>query len=197
MAETVVFSEPYVWEFLGQIGIVFVAMLAGNVLRTFIPALRKLYIPSAIIGGFLVLAIKQIPGVGAHVDNATMEIICYHCLGLGFAAMALKTAKSERKVSTVKVVESGAIMAGGYLIQAIVGLVISIAFFLLSSGGFYYAAGLILPMGFGQSTGSALSWGSNYEANYGFEGGSTFGLATAEQHFPVLFPVLFLPCIFS
>ena len=37
MAETVVFSEPYVWEFLGQIGIVFVAMLAGNVLRTFIP----------------------------------------------------------------------------------------------------------------------------------------------------------------
>ena len=185
MAETVVFSEPYVWEFLGQIGIVFVAMLAGNVLRTFIPALRKLYIPSAIIGGFLVLAIKQIPGVGAHVDNATMEIICYHCLGLGFAAMALKTAKSERKVSTVKVVESGAIMAGGYLIQAIVGLVISIAFFLLSSGGFYYAAGLILPMGFGQSTGSALSWGSNYEANYGFEGGSTFGLATAAIGFIV------------
>ena len=185
MAETVVFSEPYVWEFLGQIGIVFVAMLAGNVLRTFIPALRKLYIPSAIIGGFLVLAIKQIPGVGAHVDNATMEIVCYHCLGLGFAAMALKTAKSERKVSTVKVVESGAIMAGGYLIQAIVGLVISIAFFLLSSGGFYYAAGLILPMGFGQSTGSALSWGSNYEANYGFEGGSTFGLATAAIGFIV------------
>ena len=185
MAETVVFSEPYVWEFLGQIGIVFVAMLAGNVLRTFIPALRKLYIPSAIIGGFLVLAIKQIPGVGAHVDNSTMEIICYHCLGLGFAAMALKTAKSERKVSTVKVVESGAIMAGGYLIQAIVGLVISIAFFLLSSGGFYYAAGLILPMGFGQSTGSALSWGSNYEANYGFEGGSTFGLATAAIGFIV------------
>lgn len=194
MAETVVFSEPYVWEFLGQIGIVFVAMLAGNVLRTFIPALRKLYIPSAIIGGFLVLAIKQIPGVGAHVDNATMEIVCYHCLGLGFAAMALKTAKSERKVSTVKVVESGAIMAGGYLIQAIVGLVISIAFFLLSSGGFYYAAGLILPMGFGQSTGSALSWGSNFEANYGFVGGSNFGLAVAAIGFIVgsVFGVIYL-----
>ena len=34
MAETVVFSEPYVWEFLGQIGIVFVAMLAGMVIFT-------------------------------------------------------------------------------------------------------------------------------------------------------------------
>ena len=185
MAETVVFSEPYVWSFLGQLGIVFVAMLVGNVLRTWIPFLRKLYIPAAIIGGFLVLAVKQIPAVSAQVDNATMEIVCYHCLGLGFAAMALKTAKSERKVSSVKVVESGAIMAGGYLIQAIVGLVISIAFYFIFSGRFFYAAGLILPMGFGQSTGSALSWGSNYEANYGFEGGSTFGLATAAIGFIV------------
>ncbi len=183
MPETVVFSESYVWTFLGQIGIVFIAILVGNVLRTWIPCLRKLYIPSAIIGGFLVLIIKQIPAFGEQIDNATMEIVTYHCLGLGFAAMALKTAKSEKKVSTVKVVESGAIMAGGYLIQAIVGLFISIA--LSFAGDYFYAAGLILPMGFGQSTGSALSWGSNYEANYGFEGGSTFGLATAAIGFIV------------
>ena len=183
MPETVVFSDSYVWTLMGQIGIIFVAMLAGNVLRTWIPFLRKLYIPSAIIGGFLVLIIKQIPAVGAHVDNATMEIVTYHCLGLGFAAQALKAAKSERKVPTSKVVESGAIMSGGYLIQAIVGLVISIAFFYIS--GSFYSAGLILPMGFGQSTGSALSWGSNFEANYGFTGGSSFGLATAAIGFIV------------
>ena len=100
MPETVVFSDSYVWTLMGQIGIIFVAMLAGNILRTWIPFLRKLYIPSAIIGGFLVLIIKQIPAVGAHVDNATMEIVTYHCLGLGFAAQALKAAKSERKVPT-------------------------------------------------------------------------------------------------
>lgn len=183
MPETVVFSDSYVWTFLGQIGLVFIAMLVGNVLRTRIPFLRRLYIPSAIIGGFLVLIIKQIPAVGAHVDNATMEIVTYHCLGLGFAAQALKAAKSERKVSTSKVIESGAIMSGGYMIQAIVGLVISIVFFYV--GGSFYAAGLILPMGFGQSTGSALSWGSNFEANYGFTGGSSFGLATAAIGFIV------------
>lgn len=183
MPETVVFSDAYVWAFLGQLAIVFIAMLVGNVLRTQIPFLRRLYIPSAIIGGFLVLIIKQIPAVEALIDNATMEIVTYHCLGFGFAAMALKTAKSEKKVSTVKVVESGAIMAGGYMIQAIVGLVISIAAFYI--GGYFYAAGLILPMGFGQSTGSALSWGSNFEANYGFAGGSTFGLAVAAIGFIV------------
>ena len=183
MPDTVVFSDAYVWTFLGQLAIMFTAILVGNVLRTQIPFLRRLYIPSAIVGGFLVLALKQIPAIGAVIDSDVMEIITYHTLGFGFAAMALKTAKSERKVSSVKVIESGAIMAGGYLIQAIIGLIISITFFF--AFGSFYAAGLILPMGFGQSTGSALSWGSNYEANYGFEGGSTFGLATAAIGFIV------------
>lgn len=183
MPETVVFSDAYVWTFMGQMAILFIAILLGNVLRTKVPFLKKLYIPAAIIGGFLVLILKQIPALTPMVDNATMEIITYHCLGLGFAAMALKTAQEEKKVSTVKVVESGAIMAGGYMIQALVGLVISIVFFY--AAGKFYAAGLILPMGFGQSTGSALSWGSNFEANYGFVGGSNFGLAVAAIGFIV------------
>ena len=192
MPETVVFSDAYVWTFLAQLAILFIAILVGNVLRTWVPFLKKLYIPAAIIGGFLVLILKQIPILTPLVDNATMEIITYHCLGLGFAAMALKTAQEEKKVSTVKVVESGAIMAGGYMIQAIIGLVISIAFFFLN--GSFYAAGLILPMGFGQSTGSALSWGSNFEANYGFVGGSNFGLAVAAIGFIVgsVFGVVYL-----
>ncbi len=193
MPETVVFSDAYVWTFTGQLAILFIAILAGNVLRTWVPFLKKLYIPAAIIGGFLVLALKQIPALTPLVDNATMEIITYHALGLGFAAMALKTAQEEKKVSTVKVVESGAIMAGGYLIQAIIGLVISIAFFFINSK-YFYAAGLILPMGFGQSTGSALSWGSNFEANYNFSGGSNFGLAVAAIGFIVgsIFGVIYL-----
>ena len=193
MPETVVFSDAYVWTFMGQLAILFIAILAGNILRTWVPFLRKLYIPAAIIGGFIVLALKQIPALTPLVDNATMEIITYHTLGLGFAAMALKTAQEEKKVSTVKVVESGAIMAGGYLIQAIIGLVISIAFFFVNSK-YFYAAGLILPMGFGQSTGSALSWGSNFEANYSFAGGSNFGLAVAAIGFIIgsVFGVIYL-----
>ena len=193
MPETVVFSDAYVWTFMGQLAILFIAILVGNVLRTWVPFLKKLYIPAAIIGGFLVLGLKQIPALTPLVDNATMEIITYHALGLGFAAMALKTAQEEKKVSTVKVVESGAIMAGGYLIQAVIGLVLSIAFYFINSK-YFYAAGLILPMGFGQSTGSALSWGSNFEANYNFAGGSNFGLAVAAIGFIVgsVFGVIYL-----
>lgn len=40
-------------------------------------------------------------------------------------------------------------------------------------------------MGFGQSIGSALSRGSNYETNYGFEGGASFGLPVASIGFIV------------
>ena len=182
-AETVVFSDAYVWDYLGQLALLFFAMLIGNIFRTQIPFLKKLYIPSALIGGGLVLLLKQIPAVDGFVNGVVMQIITYHCLGIGFAALALKTAKSKKLVSTVKVVESGAIMAGSYLLQAIVGLVISIGAFFLAD--YFFAAGLILPMGFGQSTGSALSWGSKYETSYGFEGGASYGLAVAAIGFIV------------
>ena len=61
-------------------------------------------------------------------------------------------------------------MAVGYLVQALIGLVISIAFFY--AGSSFYAAGLISPMGFGQNTGSALSLGSSLETNCGLTGGA-------------------------
>lgn len=183
MADTVVFSDSYVWTFCCQLAILFGAMLVGNIIRTRVPYIKKLYIPSALLGGLVVLLMKLIPVVNSFIDNVTMQIVAYHCLGLGFAAMALKTMKNKRSVSTTKIVESGAIMAGSYLIQAIVGLAISIAAFFIAD--YFFAAGLILPMGFGQSTGSALSWGSNYETSYGFTGGASYGLAVAAIGFIV------------
>ena len=75
-------------------------------------------------------------------------------------------------------------MASSYMLQAIVGLVVSLPMYFLAD--YFYAAGLILPMGFGQSIGSALSRSSNYETNYGFEGGASFGLPVASIGFIVV-----------
>ena len=75
-------------------------------------------------------------------------------------------------------------MASSYMLQAIVGLVVSLSMYFLAD--YFYAAGLILPMGFGQSIGSALSRSSNYETNYGFEGGASFGLPVASIGFIVV-----------
>ena len=97
MPETVVFSDAYVWTFMGQLAILFIAILLGNVLRTKVPFLKKLYIPAAIIGGFLVLILKQIPALTPMVDNATMEIITYHCLGLALPQWRSRPLRRRRR----------------------------------------------------------------------------------------------------
>jgi len=49
--------------------------------------------------------------------------------------------------------------------------------------GFFPAAGILLPFGFGQGTGQALNYGTIYETQYGFIGGKSFGLTIAAMGF--------------
>ncbi len=177
------FADDQVWTLFLQFLILFVAILIGNILRTRLPFVKKLLIPSSLLGGLLIFLIKFIPIFDSFINTEIMQIITYHCLGFGFAALTLKTAKEKRKVSTVKIVESGAIMASSYLVQVIFGLLVSLALFYLMDS--FYGAGLVLPMGFGQGTGSALSWGSKFENGQGFVGGASFGLTVATIGFIV------------
>jgi ESS family glutamate:Na+ symporter len=48
---------------------------------------------------------------------------------------------------------------------------------------FFAAAGLLLPFGFGQGTGQAMNYGGIYEAEFGFDGGRSFGLTIAALGF--------------
>ena len=49
--------------------------------------------------------------------------------------------------------------------------------------GFFQAAGVLLPFGYGQGTGQALNYGGIYENDFGFEGGKVFGLTIASLGF--------------
>ena len=49
--------------------------------------------------------------------------------------------------------------------------------------GFFPAAGILLPFGYGQGTGQALNYGGIYESQYGFSGGKSFGLTIAALGF--------------
>ena len=103
-----------VWSFLVQIGLLLIFLLIGNVLRNVVPWFRKCLIPSAIIGGGLLLVVdivcKQF-GVML-VDNRIMQVVTYHGLGIGFAAMTLKTEKSTIKAKKSQIVEFGALQGG-------------------------------------------------------------------------------------
>ena len=94
-----------------------------------------------------------------------MQVITYHCLAIGFAAMSLKTEKSTHKTHRSQVIEFGALQGGTYMLQAFVGLGITLIMFLITRYGekiTSYISGLILPLAFGQGPGNALTWDINF-----------------------------------
>lgn len=170
------------WSALIQVSILLVAALVGNAIRRVVPFVRKSLLPSAVVGGLLILIFKFIPQVDRFIDATFMEGVAYHCLALGFVAIALKTNVNKSDGSGI-VIKTGAVVVGTYLIQGIVGIVITILLS-LAIAGLIPAAGLLLPLGFGQGPGQALNFGSVYEGA-GLEGGKSFGLTIATVGFLV------------
>ena len=181
-----------VWGFMVQFGCLLLFLLLGNILRRKIPFFRKCLVPSALLGGVLLL-IVNVTGKQFGVelfDNQLMQVITYHCLAIGFAAMSLKTEKSTHKTNPAQVLEFGALQGGTYMLQAFVGLGITLVLFLLTRNSdqvVSYVSGLILPLGFGQGPGNALSWDINYTNTPAamFAGNGSFGLSLASIGFVV------------
>ena len=190
-----------VWAFIVQLGLLLLFLMIGNILRRIIPLFRKCLIPSALLGGALLLIINIICkqfGI-ILVDNRLMQVITYHCLAIGFAAMSLKTEKSTHKTNRAQVFEFGALQGGTYMIQAFVGLGITVLMFLLTRYGDHvisYICGLILPLAYGQGPGNALSWDINFTntAAAQFAGNGSFGLSLASIGFVVasVFGVIYI-----
>ena len=190
-----------VWSFMVQLGLLLLFLVLGNILRRTIPLFRKCLIPSALLGGTLLMlcniCAKQFEFT--LVDNRLMQVITYHCLAIGFAAMSLKTEKSTHKTKPAQVLEFGALQGGTYMLQAFLGLGITLILFLLTRYGdqvISYICGLILPLGFGQGPGNALSWDINYTNTPAaqFSGSGSFGLSLASIGFLVasVFGVLYI-----
>ena len=188
VSQMMTFDRPEAWRWLIQFCILATALLLGNALRTNVPFLKKSLLPSALLGGLLLLIFKAFPGCREMINKPMMEVVTYHALGLGFVALALKNNKIESKSTPMKVIETGALTASTYVIQGIVGLLISIPFFLFGKR-LFYAAGLLLPMGYGQGPGQALNFGkifSGWASEQGLDfAGADFGLSIAAMGFIV------------
>ncbi len=190
-----------VWAFMVQLGLLLLFLMLGNILRRTIPLFRKCLVPSALLGGALLLITNIIckPFGFALVDRRLMQVTTYHCLAIGFAAMSLKTEKSTHKTNRAQVLEFGALQGGTYMLQAFVGLGITLVMFLITRYGeqvISYISGLILPLAFGQGPGNALSWDINFTNTPAaqFAGNGSFGLSLASIGFVVasVFGVLYI-----
>ena len=93
-------ANTALWSFILQFSVVAVSMVAANFLRRQIAFFRNSLLPTAVLGGFLLLGLRS-AGVIA-LDPALLEMITYHGLAIAFIAMSLRvTPKSTEKGSMV------------------------------------------------------------------------------------------------
>ena len=188
------FWDFSVWAWISLMAVVFVGLLLGNVLRKTIPFFRYSLIPTSVLGGIILLVFaglyRLITGdtffetaIFNYSGSEKLEIITYHTLALGFIASAFKTNGGKlNKKRTAEIFNTGVTTVATYLVQAILGLGITLIIALILTD-FFPAAGVLLPFGYGQGTGQAMNYGNIYEIEHGFDGGKSFGLAIAALGF--------------
>jgi len=189
------FWDFSVWGGINIIAVLLLSLLVANMLKRKIKFLQASLIPTAVLGGIILLIISAVYNVITDKslfdcgffggDGANLlELITYHTLALGFIATTLRGNKRKfTKQRTVEIFNTGVTTVATYLLQAVFGMGITliVAYFIVPD--FFPAAGVLLPFGYGQGSGQALNYGSIYEADYGFVGGRSFGLTIAALGF--------------
>ncbi|MBQ6678762.1 MAG: hypothetical protein IJM76_01950 [Lachnospiraceae bacterium] len=188
------FWDPKVWGSFNLIAVLLISLLIANALKKTIRFLQASLIPTSVLGGAILLAVsgifklvsgKELFDTGFFGGNGTavLEMITYHTLALGFIATTFKsTGGRPGKKRISEIFNTGATTVSSYLIQALVGLAITMTAALFMKD-FFKAAGVLLAFGYGQGTGQALNYGGIYESSYGFTGGKSFGLTIAALGF--------------
>lgn len=179
MQTPISFYSSDVWNIILLIVILYGALLIAQILKSKGP-LSKSLMPNAVLGGVIILIISTICKIvtgdylfdlegfvvaGKGVEN--LEIITYHSLAIGFIALSLRPAESKKSTArTWEVIDSGLLCISGYLIQAVIGLLVTIIAALIVKG-VVPGCGILLCFGFGQGTGQAMTQGANFDAAAG------------------------------
>ncbi len=188
------FWDFSVWGGLSLVAVLMFGLFLANYLKKTVKFLRDSLIPTSVLGGIILLLISSIYEwiTGNLLFNtdffggngmAALEVITYHALALGFIATAFKGGRAKHtKKRNMEIFNTGVTTVSTYLLQGVLGLGITLIVARIVTG-FFPAAGVILPFGYGQGTGQALNYGSIYESDYGFVGGRSFGLTIAALGF--------------
>lgn len=153
-----------------------VLMFVAKVLKTWLPGLNKVVIPSSLLGGLigLVLSLILAPiiiGEETFIDVDVMGYIVYHALAIGFIALALKRNPSKIKK---KIWSTGMLITSTYALQATIGILLVLVLF----SDKFVGSGMLVALGFGQGPGLALSigkmWNDMLSGN-----GATLGVSYA------------------
>ncbi len=184
------FWDFNVWGFFNIIAVLLASLLIANILKKGIKFLKASLIPTSVLGGGVLIVVSSIyKAVTGDVmfdtpffagnGTATLELITYHTLALGFIATTFKSSKAKlTKQRSIEIFNTGVTTVSTYLLQGVIGMLITIIAALIVKD-FFQAAGILLPFGYGQGTGQALNYGNIFEKDFGFAGGKSFGLTIA------------------
>jgi ESS family glutamate:Na+ symporter len=145
------------WNIMTSILLIGILIFIGKALKTRVPIINRIVMPSALLGGFvgLLLSDAVIPG-SYHVNAETMTSIVYHMLALGFITLTLKD--NQPVENKKKIWSTGMLITSTYALQGFIGIAMVMMFFRDKS----IAAGMLLPLGFGQGPGMATTFARNW-----------------------------------
>ena len=146
-------------------------LFIGKLLKTKLPFLNRIVIPTALLGGIIGLLFSSeiIPG-SYNIDVKQMTAIVYHALAIGFIALALKDSQHQNKR---KLWSTGMVITSTYALQGFIGILLVLIFF----SNRFIGSGILLALGFGQGPGLATSFGGMW--NNSLEG---FGVALGASY---------------
>ena len=153
--------------------------IAGT-LRRLIPPLRTFGVPDSMVAGFVGLVLGPTALAVLPFDPETLESFVYHGLALVFIAVGLQSPAKGKGAGGAKSVAFAIPFFA--VLQGLVGLLAVLAFTAFAAERMHPGMGLMLPLGFNQGPGQALSLGRSWEAS-GFVDGGDVGLIVAAMGF--------------
>ncbi|MDD3656486.1 MAG: sodium:glutamate symporter [Atribacterota bacterium] len=136
---------------------------------------QKFLFPTAIIAGFIGLLLGREALQLVDLDRERLGSLVYHLMAIGFISIALKKREHLRSRD---IFNSGVYIVSIYVVQGIIGFIISLLLANTVFPDLFPSFGLLLPLGFGQGPGQAYAIGRQWE-EVGFFQGGNIGLSIA------------------
>ena len=144
------------WGPVIQMGIIAGAILLANTMRRKIKLFQKSLLPTAVLAGFVLLILRS-AGI-LNLNIGFLEALTYHALALGFIAQSLRIPEKQEDDGNLTGLKSGALIVSTYMVQLVLGLIISLVCAYTIQPDLFQASGVLLPMAYGQGPGQAYNW---------------------------------------
>ncbi len=168
------FTNPVVQTLLG-LGVCFAL---ASLLSRWLSTGRKVRLPLAIIAGVIGIVARYIDPTILDVD--VLKTIVYHGLALVFITVGLQI--PPKNVKTKEALSMGLAISSMGALQGVVGAGLIMLLSLSQGSQMHIGTGLLLPLGFNQGPGQALSFGGAWEST-GLVNGADIGIIIAALGF--------------